>query len=204
MGGEWICANCRVELQLRGMSETPVINRDDLYKLSTLDLSAITFEGIIAWSDSKVARHSDNFLKIIQQLLSDDKLIYVPADDSGAGESVGTAPKTEKKLTKVKDVSITFKSFSDLKLPIEVELIRNLFRKFESEYNLRTASSSPLLYKANTSEIHSALLKLSHPSLQHQLDHFYQWFLDSFGNPDTIMGSTLSRSLLNSLHVLLK
>ena len=77
MGGEWICANCRVELQLRGMSETPVINRDDLYKLSTLDLSAITFEGIIAWSDSKVARHSDNFLKIIRQLLSDDILVLV-------------------------------------------------------------------------------------------------------------------------------
>ena len=56
--------------------------------------------------------------------MSDDKLTYVPADDSGAGESVGTAPKTEKKLTKVKDVSVTFKSFSDLKLLIEVELIR--------------------------------------------------------------------------------
>ena len=128
--------------------------------------------------------------------MSDEKLIYVPADGSGAGKSTGTAPKIEKKLTKVKDVLITFKSFSDRKLLIEVDLIRNSFRKFESEYNLRTASSSPLLNKANTSEIHSALLKLSHSSLQLQFDHFYQWFHDSFGNPDTIMGRHITKVAL--------
>ena len=77
-----------------------------------------------------------------------------------------------------------------------MELIRNSFRKFESEYNLRTASSSPLLYKANTSEIHSALLKLCNSSLQHQLDHYYQWFHECFGDPDTIMGLHIVKTAL--------
>ena len=195
MGGEWTCANCRIDRQLQGISETKNINSNDVYKLSTLDTEDVTFEAIQEWSDAKILNRSEAYVEVIKKLISDDKPVYVPSVDD-APESIVLKPKIEKKLSRVKDVGFTFKAFKDLKLPMDPENIRGLFRKFDSEYNLRAASSSPLLCKADTSEVHSALMKLADRTLQHQLDCLYPWVTERYGNSDTIMGLHIIKTAL--------
>ena len=65
---------------------------------------------------------------------------------------------------------LPFRKYKGLNLPINAEVLRDLFRDLESEFNVRFSSTNPVRSRADVNPIHSAIMMLSTTVLQKQLD----------------------------------
>ena len=102
---------------------------------------------------TKVTTLSHKFSDKIRKLLSDQQPEFVHTH--GQPDGVGTVQYVDKIAKSIRKLKTddAFKSWNNLKIPIDTERIRLLFSKISTEFGLRLSTSSPTTYKADTSTI---------------------------------------------------
>ena len=133
----WICLNCKLEKEyLDDLEDT---NPHDPLGLGYLKCNELTFSAVLAMPITKVQRLSKQYAKVIADLMSDQFPLW-----DLTSKTFLKKDKPVRILSKVKDVKSTFQKYKGLNLPINAEVLRDLFRELESEFNVRFSSTNPV------------------------------------------------------------
>ena len=185
----WICLNCKLEKEyLDDLEDT---NPHDPLGLGYLKCNELTFSAVLAMPITKVQRLSKQYAKVIADLMSDQFPLW-----DLTSKTFLKKDKPVRILSKVKDVKSTFQKYKGLNLPINAEVLRDLFRELESEFNVRFSSTNPVRSQADINPIHSAIMTLSTNVLQRQLDLYFMWVTATYGNVETLMGLHMTKVIL--------
>ena len=185
----WICLNCKLEKEY--LDDLEDKNPHDPLGLGYLKCNEITFSAVLAMPITKVQRLSKQYAKVIVDLMSDQFPVW-----DVTSKTFLSKDKPVRTLSKVKDVKGTFQKYKGLNLPINAEVLRDLFRELESEFNVRFSSTNPVRSQADINPIHSAIMTLSTNVLQTQLDLYFTWVTATYGNVETLMGLHMTKIIL--------
>ena len=133
----WICLNCKLEKEY--LDDLEDKNPHDPLGLGYLKCNEITFSAVLAMPITKVQRLSKQYAKVIVDLMSDQFPVW-----DVTSKTFLSKDKPVRTLSKVKDVKGTFQKYKGLNLPINAEVLRDLFRELESEFNVRFSSTNPV------------------------------------------------------------
>lgn len=187
----WVCLNCNDEDRYKGIL---VENRSDPLHLTLIDAKRLSFHYIRGLTYAQVLAESARCKETMRELCGDVAKVYNSED--GVLEEIA---KTERELAKVKDPEAIFSKYKGLSHPIEPSKLKQLFTRMENKFGVRTATSSPLKFTASTSKIHGALIELCKEDLKTQLDAYFAWFSDVYGDADTLFGLHCTRHALESV-----